>query len=922
MTVTYTHHVASSKGFGCFWKLLFRWKGSIYKLVWQDLFFYMLLYGACSVTYRCFLDEPQKRVFERISMHCNQFTDLIPVAFVLGFYVSIVVQRWWNQYMSLPWPDSLALFVSTCIHGGDERSRVMRRTIMRYVNLTLVITLSMISPRVKKRFPTLDHVMEAGFLTSQEKKIFEAMNRKTTHPKYWMPLVWAGTIVSRARKEGWIRDDFAVKSLIDEISKFRGLNGTLLSYDWISIPLVYTQVVTLAVYTFFIGTIMGRQFLDPAQKIPNYTVDFYVPWFTFLQFFFYMGWLKVAETLVNPFGEDDDDFEVNWLIDRNLQVSYLIVDEMHEEHPDLIQDVYWDEVFPQSLPYTVASEPFRRMAPQGSTFNMQVPDAEQEIILVPLEEEDEDEGGTTHRRHVKIDMNQSGISRDSLHSSSSAIAMKVRSPRASMSEGRKGSVLSVLLNRVMHSNVHDANATRFSRLGSSLSIKSKRTNARLNRNSSRLSTMSHGSSGRESYSRPTPRGVPNSASVARSAISDELGFDDCQLSQNREVLLDEEGAILIRIKPDSERRPQSTKSAFESSTSRPSKTVLPNTSTASASLSSSPVLGVHVATSASSTSRATDVAGRAVGARLPPLPTPVSKKTANGRHSLAPLQMRGSLSSSGHTAAHLLSQELGSDEEVETPWGNNEPVSLEFPLCKSGETGTIRRKGKSPRDERLVSAVSQPCAQEDLLSPSAGGVARGAMIMRGLSVPNDWNVEHKMLDYNQDLNQSHTDSALCKTSAVDIPKKKQSSFADSGVAFPPSSPPPTPNTVLDLPGEFSVASLLEPESLRMSLSERFSTLNNVDAVQTITEPDQPSHVRKSTSIPEGLDVVNEENETYDDDSDNSNANCKPSTSPPHPPISSPPSPKSLKKMDFMKSEHEPPLFISESPNALSFDGRP
>jgi bestrophin, other len=30
---------------------------------------------------------------------------------------------------------------------------------------------------------------------------------------------------------------------------------------------------------------------------------------TILELFFIMGWVKVAEALLNPLGEDDDDFE-------------------------------------------------------------------------------------------------------------------------------------------------------------------------------------------------------------------------------------------------------------------------------------------------------------------------------------------------------------------------------------------------------------------------------------------------------------------------------------------------------------------------------------------------------------------------------------------------------------------------------------
>lgn len=44
------------------------------------------------------------------------------MSFVLGFYVSLVVKRWWEQYKLLPWPDNLALFISAAIPGNVSRN--------------------------------------------------------------------------------------------------------------------------------------------------------------------------------------------------------------------------------------------------------------------------------------------------------------------------------------------------------------------------------------------------------------------------------------------------------------------------------------------------------------------------------------------------------------------------------------------------------------------------------------------------------------------------------------------------------------------------------------------------------------------------------------------------------------------------------
>ncbi|XP_022218671.2 bestrophin homolog 14 isoform X2 [Drosophila obscura] len=372
MTVSYAGEVPNGSSFGCFWKILWKWRGSVYKLIWRELVAYLCLYYTINVIYRFALTANQQAIFNKIRQYFGQQGESIPMSFVLGFYVNLVVKRWWEQYRLLPWPDTLALFISAAIsnaNGGvnNETGRLMRRNIMRYMVLAYVITLQRISLRVKRRFPTTQHLVDAGLMHESEMKIFEALNAKSPMSKYWMPLVWATNIINRARKDGLIASDHIVQTILVELSDIRRRLGGLIGYDTVCVPLVYTQVVTLVLYTYFIAALLGRQMLpNVLDRNGREDPDLYFPLFTVLQFVFYVGWLKVAEVLINPFGEDDDDIELNWLIDRHIKAAYMIVDEMHEEHPELLRDQYWECVVPKDLPYTVASEHYRKDEPKGS----------------------------------------------------------------------------------------------------------------------------------------------------------------------------------------------------------------------------------------------------------------------------------------------------------------------------------------------------------------------------------------------------------------------------------------------------------------------------------------------------------------------------------------------------------------------------
>lgn len=58
---------------------------------------------------------------------------------------------------------------------------------------------------------------------------------------------------------------------VKRVLAFRGNLGTLLGYDWVPIPLLYSQVVSLSVRIYFIIGLLGRQNLQ--QAVDNKYID-------------------------------------------------------------------------------------------------------------------------------------------------------------------------------------------------------------------------------------------------------------------------------------------------------------------------------------------------------------------------------------------------------------------------------------------------------------------------------------------------------------------------------------------------------------------------------------------------------------------------------------------------------------------------
>ncbi|VDK59926.1 unnamed protein product [Cylicostephanus goldi] len=89
MTINYNLAVSTSKPWTLF-KLLLKWRGSIWKAVMLELVVWLMFYGILSIIYRTALSYEQQKTFERVVIYCEARLTYIPLNFMLGFFVTAV----------------------------------------------------------------------------------------------------------------------------------------------------------------------------------------------------------------------------------------------------------------------------------------------------------------------------------------------------------------------------------------------------------------------------------------------------------------------------------------------------------------------------------------------------------------------------------------------------------------------------------------------------------------------------------------------------------------------------------------------------------------------------------------------------------------------------------------------------------------
>jgi len=316
--------------------------------------------------------EWMKKTFDENSLNYSTITKLI--TFLLGFYVSNIINRWWHKVRSIPKVEnpSLVLCGLTWEEEGKKTEELTsppavaeaKKMVARYCLLSWAMCLTTISNSFADTVGTTKALKERGLLTEDELAALQAPEGKSGPEDnfladlWWVPLTWTTNLLSRMgvnaeKAKRIIPKDH--KDVISSVQKFKKELENQKTCGDHRLPSFYKTVIHRAIYGWVIFSVICCQQTSHHEGKASMAVMLVAnfPATAILVQTILLGWLYMADILENPYGTHpkydidlDEELELNiWRCSVTLQhqnVSNVATEEEREK----LRKKIWEVIKP------------------------------------------------------------------------------------------------------------------------------------------------------------------------------------------------------------------------------------------------------------------------------------------------------------------------------------------------------------------------------------------------------------------------------------------------------------------------------------------------------------------------------------------------------------------------------------------------
>jgi len=270
------------------------------------------------------------------------------LTFLLGFFVTQSIRRWWNQTSKIPHLTDLAVVCNAIFQPGDQGEESMKesmRELLRLSGLSYSIVLLSLSScqegaktdreKIKilldTKLASKDELKILGFLLDNledEDNLADDFFTLTgaSMQKWYLPMMWASGMVQEEMgkgKSGHLEKE--AKEIAKNILHFKRDLEVVAEYSQRPLPLIAEHALSLLFWTTMIfGTLDNtHKFLDMTQNhyslVFGILLDFFIHIDELIVFILLYAWLKMAIIAKNPFN-NDKHYDIDVIREINKEI--------------------------------------------------------------------------------------------------------------------------------------------------------------------------------------------------------------------------------------------------------------------------------------------------------------------------------------------------------------------------------------------------------------------------------------------------------------------------------------------------------------------------------------------------------------------------------------------------------------------------